>query len=107
MYNHTHLNFNNQFITLIDMKAHAQNQLQMSFCFWDLKVLIVSLADVHLKLHHQCVPLIDVYIQTKKILKFKNPAVWFVKSIFTFANQTWESSWECNLGMRFLPDIWF
>ena len=54
------------------MKVHAQNQLQMSFCFWDLKVLIVSLADVHLKSHHQCVPLIDVYIQTKNSLYNSN-----------------------------------
>ena len=61
MYDHTHLNLNNRFITLIDMKVHVQNQP----CFLDLKVLIVSLADFHLNSHRQCVPLIDVYIQTK------------------------------------------
>ena len=37
-------------------------------------------------------------------LKFKNPAIWLVESIFTFGNQTWESSWEYNLWMRFLPE---
>ena len=50
------------------MKLHAQNQLYMSFCFSDLKVLIVSLGmpdHVSLKSHHQCVALVDVYIQAK------------------------------------------
>ena len=78
MYDHTHLNLNNQFITLIDIKVHAQNQPHMSFCFWDLKVLIVSLADVHLKLHHQCAPLTDVYIQTKNPLYNFN-SFWDIK----------------------------
>ena len=50
------------------MKLHAQNQLYMPFCFSDLKVLIVFLGmpdHASLESHHQCVALIDVYIQTK------------------------------------------
>ena len=43
MLDQTHRNFHNQFMTLIDMKLHAQNQLYTSFSFWDLKVLIASL----------------------------------------------------------------
>ena len=43
MSDHTYLNLRDKFITLIDMKLHAQNQFYISFIFWDLKVLIVSL----------------------------------------------------------------
>ena len=39
MYDHIRLKLHNHFINLIDMKLHTQNQLYMSFCFWDLKVL--------------------------------------------------------------------
>ena len=31
-----------------------------------------------------------------EILKFKNSAIWLAKSIFAFANKTWESTWEWN-----------
>ena len=39
----SHLPKSNQFITLIDVKLHAQSQLYLSFCFQDCKVLITSL----------------------------------------------------------------
>ena len=70
-YDHTHLNLQNQFITLTDMKLHAQNQLYTSFSFLDLQVLIASLAcmsmpdHTHLISHHQFVALIDMYLPAK------------------------------------------
>ena len=63
------------------MKLHAQNQLLMSVSFWDLKVLIVSLGmpdHAQLKSHHQCVALIDVYIQTKNPL-YNSDSFWDIK----------------------------
>ena len=63
MLDHTYLNLHNQFITLIDMKLHEQNELYTSFSFWDLKVLIASLGmpeNAQLKPHHQFVALIDM-----------------------------------------------
>ena len=43
MPDHTHLNLHNEFITLTNMKLHAQNQLYTFFSYGDLKVLIVPL----------------------------------------------------------------
>ena len=43
MPDHAHLNLHDQFVALIDMKFHAQNQFYTSFSFWDLKGLIASL----------------------------------------------------------------
>ena len=63
------------------MKLHAQNQLLMSFCFWNFKVLTVSLVmpdHAQLKSHRQCVALIDVYIQTKNPL-FNSNSFWDIK----------------------------
>ena len=37
MPDHTHLNLHYQFITLIDIKLHAQNLIYTSFSFWDLR----------------------------------------------------------------------
>ena len=68
-------------MTLIDIKLHAQNQLYTSFCFWDPKVLIVSLGmpeHAQLKSHHQCVALIDVYIQKKNPL-YNSDSFWDIK----------------------------
>ena len=75
---HTHLNLHNPHpptptITLIDMKLHAQNQFNVFFGFWDLKVLMNSLfghawAWLHIKSHHQFVALIDMYIHCKNPL---------------------------------------
>ena len=38
-----HLKLHDQFVALIDVKLHAQNQLYTSINFWDIKVLKVSL----------------------------------------------------------------
>ena len=43
MPDHAHLKLHDQFVVLIDMKLHAQNQLYTSICFWDIKVLKASL----------------------------------------------------------------
>ena len=43
MPDHAILNLHDQFMTLIYMKLHAQNQLYTSFSFSDLKVSIASL----------------------------------------------------------------
>ena len=40
MPDHTDLNFQDQFTTLIDMKLHTQNELYISLSFSDLQVLI-------------------------------------------------------------------
>ena len=37
-FNYTHLKLHDQFVALIDMKLHAQNQLYTSISFWDIKV---------------------------------------------------------------------
>ena len=42
-FNHAHLKLHNQFVALIDMKLHAQNQLYISISFWVIKVLKASL----------------------------------------------------------------
>ena len=42
-FNHAHLKLHNQFLALIDMKMHAQNQLYTSISFLDIKVLKASL----------------------------------------------------------------
>ena len=76
-----HLKLHDQFVALTDIKLQSQNQLYMSFCFWDLKVLIVSLRmpdHTHLKSHHQCVAVIDVYIQTENPLSNSN-SFWDIK----------------------------
>ena len=50
------------------MKFHAQNQLYNSISFYDIKILKDSLVELympdltHVKLHHQFVPLIDMYL---------------------------------------------
>ena len=52
------------------MKLHAQNQLYTSFSFRDLKVLIASQGmpdSTYVKLHHQFVALIDMYLHAKKL----------------------------------------
>ena len=38
-FDHAHLKLYDQFVALIDMKLHAQNQLYTSISFWDIKVL--------------------------------------------------------------------
>ena len=43
MPDHAHLKLHDQFVALIDMKLHAQNQLYISFSFSEFKVLIASL----------------------------------------------------------------
>ena len=63
MPDHTRLNLHDQFITAIDMKLHAQNQLYISFSFRDLKVLEATLGmpePTHVKLYHQFLALIDM-----------------------------------------------
>ena len=42
-FNHAQPKLHDQFVALIDMKLHAQNQLYNSFSFWDHKVLIAFL----------------------------------------------------------------
>ena len=42
-FNHVHLNLNGQFVPLIDIKLHAQNQLYTSIVFEIFKVLKASL----------------------------------------------------------------
>ena len=42
-FNHAHLKLHDQFVALIDIKLHAQNQLYNSIRFWDIKVLKASL----------------------------------------------------------------
>ena len=37
MPDHNHVNLHYQFITLIDIKLHAQNLIYTSFSFWDLR----------------------------------------------------------------------
>ena len=72
---------NNQFITLIDMKLYAQNQLYNSFSFWDIKSLIASLGmldHTHLKSHHQFVALIDMY-PLAKIQLYHSNSFWGIK----------------------------
>ena len=64
------------------------------FSFWDLKGLIAALGipdHTHLKLHHQFVALIHMYLYTKNQLY-----IWWAKIIFIF-----------NLRNRFLQDIRF
>ena len=75
MPDHTHQNLHDQFITLRDLKLHVQNQLDTSFSFWDLKVLIASLGmpdPTHEKLHYQFVALIDMYLHPKNQLYSSN-----------------------------------
>ena len=43
-FNHAHLQLHDQFVALIDMKLHAQNQLYISISFWDIKILKDSLS---------------------------------------------------------------
>ena len=38
-FNHAHLKLHYQFVALMDMKLHAQNQLYTSLGFYDIKVL--------------------------------------------------------------------
>ena len=81
------------------MKLHVQNQLYTSFSFWDLNVLIASLGmpdHAHLKLHHQFVALIDIYLDAKNQLYIKNPAISLAEGIFAFNSRT-----------GFFPDMWF
>ena len=55
-FNHAHLILHDQFVTLIDVKLHAQNQLYASISFWDIEVLKASLGmpdHTHLNLHNQ------------------------------------------------------
>ena len=54
---------NYQFVSLIDMKLHAQNQLFTCISFWNIKVLQVSLGmpdHTHLNLHNQFITLINM-----------------------------------------------
>ena len=52
MLDYTHLNLHDQFITLIDMNLHAQNQVYTPISFWDLKALIISLSMSGHAWHH-------------------------------------------------------
>ena len=81
MPDHIHLNLHNQFITLTDMKLHAQNQLYNSFSFRDFKVLIAFLGmpeNAQLKSHHKFVALIDMYLHAKNQLYTSN-SFWDIK----------------------------
>ena len=63
------------------MKLNTQNQLYTSFSFWDLKVLIASLGmpdPTHVKLHHQFVAVIDMYLHGKNQLYTSN-SFWDIK----------------------------
>ena len=42
-FNHAHLKVHDQFVALIDMKLHAQNQLYTFISFLDIEVLKASL----------------------------------------------------------------
>ena len=70
-----------QFITLTNMKQHAQNQLYIFFSFWDLKILIACLGmsgHTYLKWHDQFVALIDMYPYAKNQLYHSN-SFWDIK----------------------------
>ena len=41
--NHAHLKLHYQFDASVDMRLHAQNQLDTSISFWDIKVFKASL----------------------------------------------------------------
>ena len=111
-FNHAHLKFHDQFVTLIDMKLHAQNQYYTSFSFWDLKVLIASLdmpgypwpcprkitsSICSFNRYAPACKKINFISQLVfEILKFRNPPIWLAESIFAF-----------NLRTRLFPDMQF
>ena len=112
MADHDHLKFHDQFVGLIDMTLHAQNQLYTSFSSWDLKVLKASLGVPEHAWPHLCkitssicsfnryVPACKIstlYLQYFfEILKLRNPAIWLAESNFAFNSRT-----------RFFPDMRF
>ena len=71
VFNHVHLKLYDQFVALIDMKLHAQNQLYISISFWDIKVLKASLCKpdhTHLNLHTQSIALIYMKLHAQNQL---------------------------------------
>ena len=82
-FNHAQPKLHDQFVALIDMKLHAQNQLYNSFSFWDHKVLIAFLGmphHTHLKSHHQFLVLIDMYLHAKNQL-YTSHSFWDIKGL--------------------------
>ena len=72
-FNHPHLKLHHQFVVLIDMKLHAQNQLYASISFWDIKVLKTSLGmpgydHTHLNLQNQFITLTDMKLHAQNQL---------------------------------------
>ena len=112
MPDHNHQSLHDQFVTLIDMTLHAQNQLYTSFSSWDLKVLKASLGVPEHAWPHLCkitssicsfnryVPACKIYTLYLQyffeILKLRNPAIWLPESNFAFNSRT-----------RFFPDMRF
>ena len=79
---HAHLKLDGQFVALIDMKLHAQNQLFTSISFWDIKVLKACLgpclAHNHLHLHDHFKTLIDMKLHAQN-LPYTSFSFWDLK----------------------------